>query len=358
MKIQHESFSSLEEMLLPRNLTNLLGRQVNTVEITPILEHTGFSGASLFNVKLNGENGLFLKEITDDADWFAVTTHDTNCRSVTIYEYGVLDLLLPTIQHVILACAVEKKKRSILMKDVSAGIVPFRTPLTKSQVEIALSALATMHATFWDSHELKDVALGLCSATDLVGCMSIAVVQQNSHLTGPLPTMVSRGWEVLKEELESDAFNALETLIYSPEALTAAFANYPSSLVHGDYRASNFSYLSDSAIALFDWQMASFGLPSIDLCWFLDSPEFNRSTYEFESASSFYLQCINRKLKEPIGQEQWNAMLDLGQLANTIRMAVFTAYFARYNDIESEKVRLQADLPSYNTLIRAGLGRL
>ncbi|MGA7688046.1 MAG: hypothetical protein WCA29_02310, partial [Jiangellales bacterium] len=85
---EHPVFDTVEEMLAPASLSELLGSRVASVGVTP-LESNGWSANELFWVQA-GDHRLVLKRLSTD-DWLARASGDDGCRSLAVWRTGLLD---------------------------------------------------------------------------------------------------------------------------------------------------------------------------------------------------------------------------------------------------------------------------
>ena len=103
LEAKHQVFSSVEEMLMPEALSHLLAKQVKHVEVQPMNGHRGLAGGQLSYVNTN-DGRLVLKQLSIESDWIMYASADQWCRSVTLWQYGILDQLLPHAEHKIITC--------------------------------------------------------------------------------------------------------------------------------------------------------------------------------------------------------------------------------------------------------------
>lgn len=97
-KPQYMLFDSVEQMLAPKTLSGLLSRPITRVDCQPMNDHSGLAGGRLEYV--DTDNGRFvLKRMSITSDWIMFSSNDQLCRSVTIWQYGLLDQLLPHLEH-------------------------------------------------------------------------------------------------------------------------------------------------------------------------------------------------------------------------------------------------------------------
>ena len=90
--------ASVEEMLAPDALTQVLGRPVRSVERRPFTPTVWFSSGSVFEgIHLDSEvvPSLVMKTPDPDRDWGAITFDDRVDREIRVWETGLLDRLPP-----------------------------------------------------------------------------------------------------------------------------------------------------------------------------------------------------------------------------------------------------------------------
>jgi hypothetical protein len=96
-------------MLLPDTLSSLLSKPVSVVECRPISNHNGMAGGRLSYV--DTDNGRYLlKSMSIYTDWLMHGSEDRRGRSVTLWQYGLLDRLRPHVEHHTIACAHDKER--------------------------------------------------------------------------------------------------------------------------------------------------------------------------------------------------------------------------------------------------------
>jgi len=179
LEVKHTLFDSLEEMLAPETLSKLTGASISHVHCCP-LEKQGASGSKLITVEVDSNptsHRYVLKRISQSTDWMMVTSEDHMCRSVTLWQSGLLDQLGPEIDHAILACARDGDGWAILMRDVSESLIE-TSPYTSAQVRIAIEALSALHTRFWEHPVLDNPALGLCDISGMLRTLSPQAARQ------------------------------------------------------------------------------------------------------------------------------------------------------------------------------------
>ena len=164
-------FDSVEEMLAPSALSELLGAPVASVDVTP-LESNGFSVNELSWVQA-GDHRLVLKRLSTD-DWLTRASRDDGCRSMAVWRTGLLDRLEPELRHGIVAGSRDGAHNALLMRDVSAGLdwvirpILTRVDTRDRRTERILESLAVTHARFWGDDTLDDPAYELADVETLL----------------------------------------------------------------------------------------------------------------------------------------------------------------------------------------------
>jgi hypothetical protein len=344
-KQQHTVFESVERMLAPETLSELLSRAVTRVRCEPLAEHSGLAGGQLLYVHTN-VGRFVLKRMLLESDWIMFASRDTECRSVRLWEYGLLDELRPHLEHKIIACARDGDDWAILMHDLTQYVFTWEKPMAPELVSTFLDALARLHATFWNDPVLNDPLLGLCDSALLLDQTSLPIAQKYTNLSmGVIPEWVRGGWEVMRKLLDAEAFTLLKSLIENPQPLFRALSRYPYTLLHGDYRATNLAY-PDRPVA-FDWQEATRSLMTIDLAWFTKQG-FVQDAMGQAQAINFYRGRLETYLFQRFDNTAWQAMVDLGYLVDALRSTCFSAYWYKYTDDPNDRPRLEMEVKVHN----------
>jgi hypothetical protein len=346
---QHAVFDSIEEMLAPGTLSDLLSRSVTRVACQPMNGHSGLAGGRLSYVNTN--LGRFvLKQMSIDFDWIMFASADEQCRSVRLWQYGLLDQLRPHLEHKIIACAHDKAGWAILMIDLTGHVYGWDKPLDPALVPVFLDRLARLHAAFWNDPCLPDPDLGLCDVTQLLDQTSLPLAQKHAHLSmGVIPEWVRGGWEVMEELLDSDTFIHMKGLIENPQPLSEIVGRYPYTLLHGDYRAENLAY-PDRPVAI-DWQEATRSLMTIDLAWFAKQG-FVQAAMGQAQAIGLYRNCLETYLNQRFDEVEWQAMVDLGYLVDALRSTCFAAYWYRHSDTDEGRLWNENAVKQRNRQVR------
>jgi aminoglycoside/choline kinase family phosphotransferase len=154
--------------------------------------------------------------------------------------------------------------------------------------------------------------------------------------------------------VDPDVVGLLQQLVLDPQPLCAALARYPKTLVHGDYRGMNagIRWQNPPQVVLLDWQLAGCGAATIDLAWFINQPRVRLSPVTTEAGIAYYRQRLAEQLGSRFDGESWEPLLNLGLLANILRMGCFTAWFILHSEDETEPPILRKTLHLFNQQAR------
>jgi hypothetical protein len=353
LESQYTLFESVEQMLARETLSGLLSQSVTRVDCQPMNGHRGLAGGQLNYVDTNA--GRFvLKQMSIASDWIMFASYDKYCRSVRLWQYGLLDRLRPNPEHKIIACARDGEGWAILMDDLTGHVYAWDRPMDAKLVTVFLDVLAMIHTTYWNDPRLKEPRLGLCNPAQLLDQSSLPVAQKYKHLKmGLIPEWVRVGWEVMEALLEPDVFEQLHNLSENPQPLFDALTRYPYTLLHGDYRAENLAH-SKQPVAI-DWQEATCSLMTIDLAWFV-SQDFVKEAMGQAQAVNYYRQRLEGNLRSRFDDLDWRAMVELGYLVDALRATCFTAYwYKQTSDNPEDQVSLVMDIKIRNQQVREAM---
>jgi len=354
--MKYPCYNSLDELLSPETLYQLTGKAITPVHRTPI--EGGVSGSQVLKIETTDEQPqqFVLKYMSSQTDWLMQSSHDYACRSVTLWQYGLLDQLQPTIDHTILACAYDGDNWAMLMHDVSPYLTSLE-PWSEAAIKLFLDTLATLHATFWESPELTNSAIGLCDAAGMIKAFSIETARQHPSETTPITKFICGGGERLQAWLDPDVADIFNALQANPTPLCQALEQYSVTLLHGDYRPQNLALRPGDVpqIIALDWQLAGRSIPTIDLAWFLAKPAILRAPVSFQVAADYYRHQLEQRLNLRFASKQWQAMLELGVLVDILRIGALRSWFAEHHKDEVYKAADQAALKQYNDQVRAAM---
>jgi hypothetical protein len=353
----YQLYASVDELLAPETLTALTGQPVNYVRALPT--SGGNSGANVVAVEANGgatSTRYILKRMSRQSDWTMLASDDRHCRSVALWQSGLLDRLQPGIDHAIIAGAFDGDGWALLMQDIAPTLLEPKE-FTAAEVYRLLDGLATLHATFWETPELAAPALGLCDTQQMLRVFSPQAGHAFPSVSNPLRQWISEGWTALQELVAPDVVDVLNQLQADPQPLCTALARYPSTLVHGDYRRDNLGIVWQAApqVVIIDWQLAGYGAATIDLAWFLCMPNLLLSPVSVGDATEFYRQRLAERLGARFDDRWWQPLLALGQLVNVLRTGCFKAWFIVHPVDEVLQATERSALGAYEQQVRTAL---
>ena len=345
-------FDSVEQMLAPETLSELISQPIIWVDCQSITEHNGVAGGKLSYVNTNAGR-LVLKQMSLKHDWLMYASDDHQCRSVTLWQFGLLDQLQPDVEHKIVACAHDDAGWGILMHDLSEGLFDqWDKPIPPKLVPAYLDRMAKIHATFWNDPHLDDPRLGLCdSATRLDICSPKLAHTHKGDQRGPIPEWIRGGWEIMETALDRDVFLGLSRLRDDPQPLFDAMNRHPFTLVHGDYRDANLAYLKLDQTVIFDWQQAARSLMTVDFAWFAGNG-YVQNTMGKTQTIQYYRRCLEAYLGRRFADMDWQAMIALGYLYNNLFITCLTAYFSIHADNPEMRASFEMDLAERNQQVR------
>jgi len=320
--MEHPLYPSIAAMLAPEALSEIAGQPIAAVECLPF-EPAGFSasGSRLLAVRTNGGNGprYVLKQMSLEWDWIMRATDDRHCRSVSVWQRGLLDRL-PGIAHAIVAGARDRASCALLMCDISDTLFLEDVVFSVEDNAHFLDAMAALHATFWESAALNDLRLGLCSLRHRYSCFAPAVLRGEIDSPEQITQGLLKGWDLLDTLIAPDAAAPIRKLLEDPQPLCDALARYPQTLVHGDWRAANLGVLRDARpqVALLDWQFVGRAPPAVDLAWYIGL-NLVCMPIDIETAIACYRDSLAQYLGDRFAIDWWEPQLALALLGNFVQ---------------------------------------
>jgi hypothetical protein len=263
-------FPSADAVSDPGALAAMLG-PVRAVDRQP-LATVGFTGARFERLTVTLASGeqrrLVIKRLRPADDWSAVRSGDTCGRNTSMLSEARLAPIWDALACPYLGFANEAGEVALLMHDLSPYLFPdVREPLLEADEDRLLSALAALHARFWDSPVLElpwlarpEQHAGLLDArcANDPACCSV--------FTPALREGAPRGWALALQWLP----RSLDPLIRVPaQELTWLWRDLPRTLIHGDAKIANFALLPDGRVAAFDWALVGAGPATLDLGWYV-----------------------------------------------------------------------------------------
>jgi hypothetical protein len=234
----------------------------------------GKSGSTFERLQIDGEP-YFLKSLSHDDDWIMRVTHDTSQWPALVWRAGIYHSCPSTIDHTIVALAVEGQGSSarlaFLMRDVGPHLIPEGDEVVPLDVHVGCIGLCDL------AHRFKFFAPANI-AGELV-----------RHDVSPVLVVADQGWQRLPERAPR-LYQTVTDIHAQPAALTAAVQTTPQTFVAGDWKMGNLGRHPDGRTILLDWAYPGEAPGAWDLAWYLALnrarlPQTKEDTIETYSAA-------------------------------------------------------------------------
>lgn len=361
--VRHTVHDDIDGLLSPDGLSDLLGRRVTRVERSQAAVW-GNAGSRFTRVATDAGD-LVLKTMSMATDWEMYASDDVACRSVTTWQYGLLDRARPHLDAAVLACARDADTWAILMPDLPGGVLDdqdvdlgggWSTSGSRTVLASFLDGLAGMHATFWDDPVLTDPRLGLDDPRTLLQLASPSFARR--HL-GQWDTWLVEaavdGWDALTRALDDDAAGHARALIDDPTPLLDALARHPSTFLHGDVYPKNLAVDGGRRVAI-DWQLALRSVATVDVARLVADVGLDERGRAM--AVRHYRDSLESELGWRIEDDQWQEMVDLGFLVDALWISPFLAWLATAEDDPGLVAYCEGRIRDANEHVRRGVRRL
>jgi hypothetical protein len=229
----------------------------------PLAAADGRSGSPLERVVLADGRALVVKHVRDGGDWIMRASHDHG-RAAELWSSGVLARVPDVIDHAVVGAERAEDGWVVIMRDVSAALVPDHARLSRGDSRRVLEAAAALHARFWD-----DPPLELCSMADRYRFLSPATARREADGADEVPRLIGRGWERFAEVVPADVAEPVLAVLERPEPFAAALSAFGSTLLQGDLKLGNLGLTADQVVML-DWgTQTGWGPPAVEVAWYL-----------------------------------------------------------------------------------------
>ena len=318
--MEHTLFPTIEAMLAPDAMSEMTGQAITAVSQTPLASEYGRSGSRILLISTNDGQGpsYILKRVSLEWDWLMRSTEDTLCRSVTLWQHGILDQMPPEIAHGVVSCSYDGDGWAILMENVGDKIVLF-DPFTEAENAFFLNAMAAFHAKFWQAEILQNPDLGLCKLEHVYNMFNPRIAETEINGDNNIPRRVMEGWELAQFNLPPDVYGILKGLLDDTTPLIDALKQYPQTLVHGDWRHANQACAPGVLhLYLLDWQLAVPAPPIVDLARYLitNSPLLPISK---DDTIELYRNKLAKHLGDLFSDKWWEPLLAVGMLGGFLQ---------------------------------------
>lgn len=229
----------------------------------PLAAADGRSGSLLERVVLADGRALVVKHVRDGGDWIMRASHDHG-RAAELWSSGVLARVPDVIDHAVVGAERAEDGWVVIMRDVSAALVPDHARLSRGDSRRVLEAAAALHARFWD-----DPPMELCSMADRYRFLSPATARREADGADEVPRLIGRGWERFAEVVPADVAEPVLAVLERPEPFAAALSAFGSTLLQGDLKLGNLGLTADQVVML-DWgTQTGWGPPAVEVAWYL-----------------------------------------------------------------------------------------
>ena len=309
MRVQPRLLPSLASLTDPATLSQLLGHRVEGTRIEP-LGGVGYSGASLSRVEVAREDGacsrLVLKTTRLNEDWTARLTQDSSGREALLLTQETLRPVWKVFACPYVAFAAEPGEVGLLLRDVTAELLPdARAPLSEYQEDALLGSLARLHALFWDpSAPAFSWLMRPAQYCDILAPSLLSDRAAVAVLSSTLRESVPHGWELALARLPPAIVPALTRPGVEWEHV---WADIPRTLLHGDVKVANFALFGDGGVAAFDWALVGTGPCTIDVGWYL-AVNASRLTRSKEEILHKYRLLLESALGHGLSKQLWSRL--------------------------------------------------
>ena len=224
------------------------------------------SGARFERVVIDGERYVLKYEDPRD-DWLLRATGDPGERYVRLWEAGLLGRMPAVIDPAVVAAGFDGAVGMVLLRDVTAQLLPPGRPFSTEQHTRFVDHMAAMHAEFWGWRD--EVGLTPLATRYLVFSPAVAAAEAARGSGAVVPRVMARGWDRLPE-VSNRLAELVLPLLNDPAPLVAALGAVPHTLVHGDWKAANLGSHADGRTVLLDFgEVPGEASPIADLSWYL-----------------------------------------------------------------------------------------
>ena len=222
----------------------------------------GNSGAQLEHVTLPDGTPGIAKRVVPGGDWLGRVAGG---RAITaeLWRAGVLQRLPASIETGIVAVEPEGDGWRILMRDLSAALLPAQGPISRARHREVMAAAGALHAAF--RGERFDGAITL---ERHLAISSPAIAEAERDGSDVIPKQIETAWEAFAEAADDDVAQAVLANLADPAPLARALRAGGTTLVHGDLRDDNLGFV-DGRVVLLDWDIAGEGTPALEVAWYL-----------------------------------------------------------------------------------------
>jgi hypothetical protein len=313
-------FNKIADLTDPGYLCAITGPVIK-IDAVPFAA-IGFSGALLQRIEVLPETGVkrnfILKQTDLKKDWISQRTNDHIGREAALLEEHCLAKIWKYIHCPYVAFARENDLTGLLMEDVSDYLFPdAREPIANASEDIVVDAIASVHALFWNSPEIKKINW-LATSYDYLNLLAPGKHSEDKYCPPPdkLRGSISEGWDIALQLLPS----TIRDYLTRPVAeIFKPWNDLPVTLLHGDVKIANMAITPAGKLVLFDWPMVGCAPCSIELGWYL-AVNSTRLAGTKEAFIHKYKACLESHLQFKINKKTWQRMIHLAVVTGAMML--------------------------------------
>ncbi|HEX5153940.1 MAG TPA: phosphotransferase [Parafilimonas sp.] len=313
-------FDTIADLTNPECLRKITG-PVMKVDIVPFAA-IGFSGATLQRVEVLCETGtkrnFVLKLVHLKNDWISQRTNDHIGREGALLDEQCLAGIWDHIHCPYIAFARENDLTGLLMNDFSNYLFPdAREPINIAHEDIVADALASVHATFWDSPAIRKISW-LTTPYEYLNILSPGEHEQDKYCppSDKIRDSILEGWKIALQLLPAK----IKSYLLQPiEEIFKPWNDLPLTLLHGDVKIANMAIIPGDKLVLFDWPMVGCAPCAMELGWYL-AVNATRLARTKESFIVKYRSCLESHLQFEIDEQTWQRMIHLAVVTGAMML--------------------------------------
>ncbi len=227
-------------------------------EREPFAGEWGRTGAKFERGVLADGTPVVIKHIRPK-DWLIAATGGRSYM-YEVWQAGLFDRVPAQLDHAMIAMEEHGDGWIAVMRDMSDSMLAEGCVLTRDQSRRLITAADALHAEFWGE---SVPALPLYEHYAAMTPKRTAVA-----IDTPVPQLQRQGWALFGEVAPPDVNEVMHRLLDEPAPLVREMENYPTTLIHGDYRLHNLGLNDDHVVAI-DWEVVGEAPPAVEFAWYL-----------------------------------------------------------------------------------------